>query len=265
MRAPSPLEFDAAPGNRPRPKALAQRSETVTIPVDAPKERLHALGRTALFVAHEVKSMMAVARFGLAALEQGAAWGKATDLQMLHVLHAAVARAIALLDEILYFGTNRPLRRSPVSITEVVERVARLMRILVKAGLQRAAVTERYEAAPVLWVDEALLEASLTNLAFNGLQALQVGGAEGGRLDFAVSALAGEAIISIRNSGSPAVVVDLEELAKGGCSRKADGNGLGLIIARAAVEAHGGRLVFEATEDNGVRANVVLPLGPVSA
>lgn len=245
---------DKPPARPPRQRRLA----VAALPVDATPDRLQALGRCALYVAHEVKAMVAVTRGGLAALERRArAARSADDAQTLRVLHAALTRASSLLDEVLYFGTNRVLRPKPVRLVDMVGRIARLMRTVAEASLPNAAVTERYDAAPVLWADEALLEASLTNLAFNGLQALRT---EGGRLDFTVAARPGEAVVSIFNSGSPASVVRLDELSQGGRSRREGGTGLGLIIARVGVEAHGGRIVFEATEENGVRATVLLPL-----
>ena len=257
MRVPRLPESHGIAGRPPARPSHHGRPAAVAFPVDASPDRLLALGRWALYVAHEVKAMMAVARGGLAALQRGAAAGRTVDSQTLCVLDAALARASALLDEVLYFGTSRALRPRPVSLADMVGRIARLVRTAAEASLRSATVTERYDATPVLWADETLLEASLTNLAFNGLQALR---SEGGRLDFAVAAREQEAVVSICNSGSPTCPVHLDDLGQGGRSRKEGGTGLGLIIARAGVEAHGGRIVFESTEDNGVRATVLLPV-----
>ena len=45
-------------------------------------------------------------------------------------------------------------------------------------------------------------------------------------------------------------------------SRRSGGSGLGLAVSRQIVEAHGGRLAFEASALGGLRAIVTLPLAP---
>lgn len=249
----------AVPGGVPvRRLSTSRFTSRAAGPADISPQRLQELGRWALYVAHDVKTMVTVARTGLAAIQQGAVEGRGAAPQALRALEAALTRASSVLDEVLYFGTRRPLRRRRVCVVDVVGRVAGLTRTVAELSLQGCVVTERYDAAPLVWADEALLEASLTNLAFNAFQALQALGGRAGRLDFEVGVRAGAAAISIHNSSSPASPVPLEERLKGRGGRE-DGHGLGLIIARAGIEAHGGRIVFETTDQEAVRATVLLP------
>lgn len=224
---------------------------------DVPPEHLLELGRRALFLAHDVNAMLSVARVALERSAAAASQGRSADPGAMQVLEAALARASALLEEVLHFGARPPLRRRPVAVAEVVRRVARLVRTVATLGRCDRMVTERYDAAPVILGDEVLLESSLTNLAFNAYHAAQPCRGRDARLDFAVTSRGGETVVTIYNSTCTRLLRP-EALLEGPSRGSETGHGLGLIIARTGIEAHGGRLVLE-SDDGGVRATVLLP------
>lgn len=226
-------------------------------------ERLQALAETMLYTAHDVKTALSVIEMSLAAIQRQDAAGCPHAPQALDVIRMALTRATALLDEVLQFGIERSLQPKPIALREVVGRVARMIGVAAAgraAGSGPVEVNVRYEGeVPVLLGYERLLETSLINLAFNGLQALNT---EGGRLDFRVLTLPGAVEIRIQDSGPGLPKVSADGRAAPYAAAPTKGTGLGLPIARAGIEAHGGRVWLRNTTGAGVEAVVVLPIGP---
>ena len=111
-------------------------------------------------------------------------------------------------------------------------------------------------AAPVhlTWAKRAV-----RNLVSNALR-------YGGTAEIALSKRDGNAIISVEDTG-PGIPDDriaemMEPFTRGEASRNrtTGGAGLGLTIARAIAEQHGGRLVLANRPDGGLRAELRLPL-----
>lgn len=218
-------------------------------------ERLQALAETMLYAVHDAKTALSVIEMTLVAIQRQNAAGRPHAPQALDVMRAALMRASALLDEVLQFGTERSPQRERIALREVIERVVQMIRVAAAGrapGSGPVEVDAHYEGdEPVFWGNERLLEASLINLAFNGLQALRM---EGGRIDFFVATIPGRVEIRIKDTGP-----GMPDMS--GADAPPSGTGLGLHIARVGIEAHGGRVCHRNASGAGAEAIIVLPIG----
>jgi heavy metal sensor kinase len=118
-------------------------------------------------------------------------------------------------------------------------------------------------AGPVeIAADRAILRLAVVNLIDNAIKYAPPGSAVG----VAVAADDGTARLAVRDRGPgiarehQARVFDRFHRADAGRSRDAGGAGLGLAIARWAVEAHGGRIEVESADGEGSTFTIVLPI-----
>ena len=121
---------------------------------------------------------------------------------------------------------------------------------------ERAGVVFRYEescSSLLTSGDAVLLRRMLLNLISNALRAAGAGGEAGLRF----TAYRERCTLTIWDSGSgfDSSVPDPEDL-----TRRPDGAGLGLEVARRVASLHGGALVFDQREGRGGRATVSLPI-----
>jgi len=113
--------------------------------------------------------------------------------------------------------------------------------------------------------DAVLLRQALTNLLHNAIKYTPAGGTI--RVEMAVSG-SGEATIDVRDDGPGIAAVHQQRIFERfyrvdpGRSRESGGVGLGLAIARWAVEANGGRIELASEEGKGSSFRVVLPAAP---
>lgn len=122
---------------------------------------------------------------------------------------------------------------------------------------------EQSSARPVTMTghETAIVEA-LSNLIHNAIQYTP----PGGRITVAVHSRAGEAVISVRDTGPgipPAMRERVLQRFNRGDGRNGDGAGLGLAITRAAVRANGGVLELrdgDPNQDGGVGLAVIVRL-----
>jgi len=110
-------------------------------------------------------------------------------------------------------------------------------------------------------VDEAVLRLALINLLDNAIKY----GPEGGTIDVELSREADGIQIDVRDEGGGIasehrdLIFDRFYRVDQGRSRSVGGNGLGLAVARWAVEAHGGTLTVEDTGPSGTRFRIRIP------
>jgi len=110
--------------------------------------------------------------------------------------------------------------------------------------------------------DELRLKQVVLNLLSNAIKFTPSGG------EITVSgarSISGEIVLAIRDTGAGIAPEDLAHLFKpfsqvdGPYTRANEGTGLGLVISRSFVEAHGGTLVLESQVGQGTTAIITLP------
>lgn len=143
----------------------------------------------------------------------------------------------------------------PVPLRELAEDVATHLGVL--AEEQKQAIEVAATGAPTALGDRTVLRQALINLVDN---AIKFSGA-GGRIRIRLAEEGGQAIVEVSDTG-PGVPVDARERIFDRFFRattNATGTGLGLSLARGAVEATGGRLTLESSGPSGSTFRITLP------
>ena len=197
-------------------------------------------------IGHDLKTPLAALRVRVENVEDEFARGRMVD---------SIEDIARTLDEILLLArigrSDRPLERTDlfallVSVVEEFEDMQEPVALLSGTRL----------AAPIhlTW-----LKRGVRNLVSNALR-------YGGTAEITLAREGGEAVIAIEDDG-PGIPEDriaemLEPFARGEASRNraTGGAGLGLTIARAVAEQHGGRLILANRPQGGLRAQLRLPL-----
>jgi signal transduction histidine kinase len=217
--------------------------EAVLVGAEARTRALEGLGAK---VAHEIKNPLASVR-GLVELSVETAEGRGK--QRLEVALAEVDRIEGILREYLSF--SRPLeelRRAPVDLRAL----ANDLRAIVEGRAERAGVAiELAGDSAVINGDVARLKEALLNLVGNAIEATPRGGVV--RIEIAPDAL------TIRDSGRGIAPQDLARVGTPGFTTRAEGTGLGVALARAAIAQHGGTLSFASEQGRGTIVTVRLP------
>ncbi|HEY5764576.1 MAG TPA: ATP-binding protein, partial [Candidatus Deferrimicrobiaceae bacterium] len=109
--------------------------------------------------------------------------------------------------------------------------------------------------------DPDMIRRAVINLVGNAVEAMPGGGelrVEGGPQE------AGGYRLEVRDTGTGIAEKDLEKVFEPYFTTKSTGLGLGLVLTRKIVEAHGGTIVIDSGQGRGTRVTVRLP-GEVAA
>jgi signal transduction histidine kinase len=222
----------------------------------AEKETMAALGSAAGLIAHEVKNSLNGLKAATGMLpvenEQG---------MVVQVLRGQIDRLAHLATSLLHFGKPPPVHRVPVELPHVVHEVLEGLRVLPEADEVHVEVL--LPEALGLSGDPLLLASALDNLVRNAMEAA-VAAKDLGQVS------APQVWVRVRRE-EDAAVVEVEDNAGGPppdferrlfepfVTTKPKGVGLGLSMARRAVEQQGGRLMFTRIP-GGSRFAIRLPL-----
>ena len=150
-------------------------------------------------------------------------------------------------------------RREVVDVAALTEAVLRARREEVESrGLEVRSSLEPARAAG----DLRLVERLIANLVDNALRH----NVERGSVEVATATEAGQALLSVANTGPIVSSADLEQLfepfrtADADRTRLGDGHGLGLSIVRAIADAHGAIVEAEPRPKGGLRVEVRFPI-----
>jgi len=221
------------------------------------QETMAALGSASQLIAHEVKNALNGIQAALSLLRPASSSGEVA----LPALRAQVQRLGHLARSLLSFGEPRPMLRRPCELRLLVEEALQSVRLLPEAEDVRIGVTMK--EGLTVHVDPALLVAAIDNLLRNAVEAGAVARDTGLRpapwVQVSLAREGGEAVLLVEDNAG-GVHPSLEpRLWEPFATARAKGVGLGLPMARAAVEAHGGTLTYTRLPE-GSRFSLRLPL-----
>lgn len=201
------------------------------------KERLSAMGRMAVTIAHEIRNPLGSIELFAGLIRRG---GSKEEIERWAQSIQQVTKSTnALISNLLMF--TRPIYIEPkeCSIKEIVQEC-----------LEAAEVAAREKEAQIvltgedlkIWIDEELIKQVLLNLLTNALQAIPE---KNGRIEIGIDSKEAFCRISITDNGCGIPREHLSRIFEPFFTTKKKGTGLGLAIAHRIVEAHGGHIKVE--------------------
>jgi signal transduction histidine kinase/ActR/RegA family two-component response regulator len=224
-------------------------------------ERLRAVGEVAAGVAHDFNNSLAVilTRTQLL-LRQAKEAGFRRHLQAIERVAMDSAETVRRIREFARAGRGAGFRR--VEMNRLVEEVVEVTRARWKdqAEVRGVTIEVALELGPVPAVagDPSQLREALTNLVFNGLDAMP----NGGRLTFRTGLEGDQVFCVVADTGIGMTPDVLRRVFEPFFTTKGErGTGLGLSVVHGIVTRHGGRMEAESHVGEGSRFTIRLPVG----
>jgi light-regulated signal transduction histidine kinase (bacteriophytochrome) len=216
-------------------------------------------------VSHDLKNPLGVIHMQAALLRRVSEAGARSDSPRVRASVESIARAVdrmnALVNDLLDLSRIEAGRfelqcqREPIE--EMVGEALTVLRPLAEA--KRIALIEQIEHDAVVWADRERFFQLLSNLVGNAIKFTP----EGGRVLMRAAVEGRRLHLAVEDSG-PGIAPDQAGQVfnrywhepKGGKA----GTGLGLYIAKGIVEAHGGEIWLERSNEGGAAFRIALPL-----
>jgi two-component system, NtrC family, sensor histidine kinase HydH len=214
------------------------------------RRRLAALGEMSAVLAHELRNPLASLKGHaqlLVEILDDPADAAAARTKAERVVAESV-RLETLTTDLLDYVRTGTIHRAPVAPAALVADAA--------AEVDAARIDVDAAAAPDTWpVDAAHLRQALVNVLRNAVQASP----DGARVTATVDVDGDRLVITIRDRGAGIPRDELAAIFEPFHTRRVRGVGLGLAIARRAVELHGGRIDAKNHPDGGAVLELAVP------
>src|SRR5512139_385397 len=212
-------------------------------------------------VSHELRTPVALIKGYASTLRRDdARWDKHTISDSLAVIEEEADRLSKMIDDLLDASRLQAgglsLNRGDVSLSHLAKRVAE--KLTTQSG-QHSIVTEFPDNFPILLADETRIEQVLINLVSNALKYTPRG-----EIKISGQVRPEQVILCVSDQGPGIEAKDLPHIfdrfyRSTNAVKQTKGAGLGLYLARAIVEAHGGRIWADPKPDSGARICFSLP------
>jgi signal transduction histidine kinase len=219
-------------------------------------ERLATIGKMAAHVTHEIRNPLSSLALNVELLEEELA-ANTEARTLLRAVKNEVDRLTSLSERYLSVARRKPPRFEKEDIGQVCHDALDFMR----ADLSRQGITVdlRIEPdLPAISVDEGQIRQALYNLLRNAREAM----ASGGRVVLSARRDGSGVEITVDDEGQGIDPAARAHLFEPFFTTKGHGTGLGLVITREIVEAHGGRIRCEPRSEGGTRFSIQLPEAP---
>jgi len=226
-------------------------------------ERLSSLGQLAAGVAHEIRNPLNAISMASQRLQREYLPCEEDKSQefghLTGVIRDEIRRLNVIIEEFLTFSRSRRLELRDFSLTEVIEKLVRLLGEEARArGVSLTLKMEQNVLMVPMDVDK--LQQALINIIKNAMESI----AGEGAVDIVVERQAGErAVIRISDTGSGLTPEEVEKIFNPDYTTKEKGLGLGLTIAHEIIRSHGGTIRVQSNVGRGTTFEVVLPITPV--
>ncbi|MFT5701783.1 MAG: signal transduction histidine kinase [Desulforhopalus sp.] len=222
-------------------------------------ERMAMVGELAAGVAHTIRNPFTSIKMRMFSLTRTL---NLNDVQNedLNVISDEIARIDKIVQNFLEFARPPKLKLQLCNLAELIQSVS----ILVEYRLKEYDAELVYEPGtdlPKVYVDSDRIKEALVNLVTNSCEAME----GGGRVYIAESRehdkkLGDVAVITVRDTG-PGVPESIRyKITSPFFTTKEEGSGLGLSIVNRIMKEHNGRLIVEASIDQGVAFILKIPI-----
>jgi len=262
------LDTRAPVAGRDELAELAEAFNTMAIQLEAAEEQqqeLESLRREMIaWVGHDLRTPLTSIRVVVEALADGVVEDPADVERYLQTAQHHIRALSQLLDDLFDVAqidaAGMRLERCNASIRDLIsDTLESFSALAAREGVMLEGSTEP-DAGPVP-VDLPKIERVLNNLVENAIRHTSSGGV----VHVRGSSTPNGARVQVRDTGEGMAAKDLlhlfDGLRRGGGDRRrgADGSGLGLVIAKGIVEAHGGEIGIESTVGEGTVVWFTLP------
>jgi len=212
-------------------------------------------------VSHELRTPVTLIKGYASTLRRDdAKWDKHTISDSLTVIEEEADRLSKVIDDLLDASRLQAgglsLNRGDVSVPMLTQRVAEK---LTTQSKQHNIVTDFPQNFPIILADETRIEQVVINLISNALKY-----APNGEIKISGQVRPEQIIVCVSDEGPGIEPKDLPHIfdrfyRSTKAVKQTKGAGLGLYLARAIVEAHGGRIWADPKPDSGARICFSLP------
>ena len=233
-------------------------------------QKMDAVGQLTAGIAHDFNNLLAVIGSGLEFVKRSAARGLTAEPELIDASIRATRRGAELVQRLLAFARQAPLKAESTTIDQLVLDTLRLLQRTL--GEEIEIVTRLDAMAAMVWVDRNQLINALLNLALNARDAMP----EGGQLTIATArqptqwaAAEGsarwptgeEVCITVSDTGAGMTEEVRNRVCEPFFTTKADGlgTGLGLSMAYGFVEQSGGHIEIDSVVGRGTTITIHLP------
>ena len=233
-------------------------------------QKMEAVGQLTAGIAHDFNNLLAVIRGSLGFVEEAAARGLTAEPELIDAALRATRRGRDLVQRLLAFSRQSPLKAEPTAVDQLVLDTLRLLQRTLGEGID--IVTRLDATAAAVLVDRNQLANALLNLALNARDAMP----EGGQLTIATTcqpaqwaAVEGstrwptgeEVCITVSDTGVGMTEEVRNRVFEPFFTTKADGlgSGLGLSMVHGFVEQSGGHIEIDSAVGHGTTITIRLP------
>ena len=223
--------------------------------------RLITMGEMASSLAHEINQPLSAISSYTTGCRNLIATGAASNEidTALAKCQEQAQRAGRIIRRIYEFVRRHEPKSEPCDIEALISDLLAL--IEVDARRQQVKIIRNITAdLPTLQADGVLLGQAILNLMKNGIDSMRQSVPEQRMLTVGAHLNEGNLSISIADHGCGISADDANRLFEPFYTTKSEGLGVGLNICRSVVEAHHGRLWFEANPEGGTIFHITLPV-----
>jgi PAS domain S-box-containing protein len=218
-------------------------------------QRLAAIGETTAMVGHDLRNPLQAI---VAEVYGARKWVKKlfpsresqAALKLLEKIDANVNYMDKIVSDLQQYA--RPIKVEAIE-TPLFQFFNDVLSSLPISGSVRVSVLIERDLAVEL--DPGLMRRAISNLVLNAIQAMP----RGGEVTISASRTDQSVLLSIRDTGVGIPQEDMDNLFRPLFTRKAQGQGLGLAVAKRIVEAHGGRIDVNSQIGVGSTFTITLP------
>jgi signal transduction histidine kinase len=217
------------------------------------KDKLAVLGKLAGQIAHELRTPLSIINNSVFLLRKEGGGDKEMFEKRLRVLEEKIKLSSNILESILSYSRVKAEVASMISIRECVQEV--LKDLQCPPGIEQSLC---YPDTPLfVFMDFHQLYSVIRNIALNALQAM----GDTGKLSISILSSDEGSTVSVRiaDTGGGIAESARNKIFSLFYSTKITGTGLGLPISKSIIEANGGSLSLEETNEKGTVFTVKLP------